>query len=156
MTISLLLHFHSYCFLLAPPPQAPRCGWGVCKPKSPRAPSVIQQPLLGDRLTQPQSKWLFCEWLPWPQKWKACSINTCFSLWKMPLRHPSLGRPLLRPKVGMILSQTLSSFQLIMGKLLASTPWSLFWRACSVPPMFGGGVVGFKTQHTGAGCWCWY
>ncbi|XP_032092893.1 battenin [Thamnophis elegans] len=54
MTIVPVIMLASYCFLLAPPPQAPRCGWGVCKPKSPRAPSVIQQPLLGDRLTHPQ------------------------------------------------------------------------------------------------------
>uniref|UniRef100_A0A0B8RSG0 Battenin n=1 Tax=Philothamnus irregularis TaxID=1899461 RepID=A0A0B8RSG0_9SAUR len=54
MTIVPVIMLGSYCFLLAPPPQAPRCGWGVCKPKSPRAPSVIQQPLLGDRLTLPQ------------------------------------------------------------------------------------------------------
>ncbi|XP_034279277.1 battenin [Pantherophis guttatus] len=54
MTIVPVIMLASYCFLLAPPPQAPRCGWGVCKPKSPRAPSVIQQPLLGDRLTLPQ------------------------------------------------------------------------------------------------------
>ncbi|XP_015674201.1 battenin-like [Protobothrops mucrosquamatus] len=43
-----------YCFLLAPPPQAPRCGWGVCKPKLSRASSVIHQPLLGEKLTLPQ------------------------------------------------------------------------------------------------------
>ncbi|XP_026567896.1 battenin isoform X1 [Pseudonaja textilis] len=54
MTIVPVIMLASYCFLLAPPPQAPRCGWGVCKPKSPRGPSVIQQPLLGDRLTVPQ------------------------------------------------------------------------------------------------------
>ncbi|ETE72672.1 Battenin [Ophiophagus hannah] len=54
MTIVPVIMLASYCFLLAPPPQAPRCGWGVCKPKSPRGPSVIQQPLLGDRLKVPQ------------------------------------------------------------------------------------------------------
>ncbi|XP_070585752.1 battenin-like isoform X1 [Erythrolamprus reginae] len=54
MTIVPVILLASYCFLLTPPPQAPRCGWGVCKPKTPRAPSVMQQPLLGDRLTLPQ------------------------------------------------------------------------------------------------------
>ncbi|XP_015665726.1 battenin [Protobothrops mucrosquamatus] len=55
MTIIPVIMLGSYCFLLAPPPQAPRCGWGVCKPKSPCASSVIQQPLLGDKLTLPQT-----------------------------------------------------------------------------------------------------
>ncbi|KAM3821605.1 battenin [Vipera latastei] len=51
MTIVPVIMLASYCFLLAPPPQAPRCGWGVCKPKLSRASSVIQQPLLGDKTT---------------------------------------------------------------------------------------------------------
>ncbi|XP_058037542.1 battenin [Ahaetulla prasina] len=54
MTIVPVIMVGSYCFLVAPSPQAPRCGWGVCKPKSPRASSVIQQPLLGNSLTLPQ------------------------------------------------------------------------------------------------------
>ncbi|XP_007421490.1 battenin [Python bivittatus] len=55
MTIVPVIMLGSYCFLLAPPPQAPRCGWGVCKPKSPRALSVAQQPLLGSKTTLPQA-----------------------------------------------------------------------------------------------------
>ncbi|XP_039191274.1 battenin [Crotalus tigris] len=54
MTIVPVIMLGSYCFLLAPPPEAPRCGWGVCKPKSSCASSGIQQPLLGDKLTLPQ------------------------------------------------------------------------------------------------------
>ncbi|XP_063157155.1 battenin isoform X2 [Candoia aspera] len=54
MTVVPVIMLASYCFLLAPPPQAPRCGWGVCKPKSLHAPSVVQQPLLGGKMTLPQ------------------------------------------------------------------------------------------------------
>ncbi|KAH0626574.1 hypothetical protein JD844_001636 [Phrynosoma platyrhinos] len=51
MTIVPVIMQASYCFLLSPPPQAPRCGWGSCTQKSLRAPSVTHQPLLGDNIT---------------------------------------------------------------------------------------------------------
>ncbi|XP_060636534.2 battenin [Anolis sagrei] len=51
MTIIPVIMQASYCFLLAPPPQAPRCGWGPCIKKSPRSSSVTHQPLLGGSST---------------------------------------------------------------------------------------------------------
>nr|XP_020648511.1 battenin isoform X1 [Pogona vitticeps]XP_020648512.1 battenin isoform X1 [Pogona vitticeps] len=41
----------SYCFLLAPPPHAPRCGWSTSTQKSQQASSMSQEPLLGREST---------------------------------------------------------------------------------------------------------
>ncbi|XP_062993751.1 battenin isoform X1 [Elgaria multicarinata webbii] len=51
MTIVPVIMLASYCFLLAPPPEAPRCGWGALPQTSLRNPSLTEQPLLGHKAT---------------------------------------------------------------------------------------------------------
>ncbi|KAJ7313885.1 hypothetical protein JRQ81_005660 [Phrynocephalus forsythii] len=50
MTVVPVIMQASYSFLLAPPPQAPRCGWGSTQ-KSRQASSMLQEPLLGAKGT---------------------------------------------------------------------------------------------------------
>nr|XP_034992100.1 battenin isoform X1 [Zootoca vivipara]XP_034992101.1 battenin isoform X1 [Zootoca vivipara] len=51
MTIVPVIVQVSYSFVLAPPPGAPRCGWGNRPQKSLRSPSSTQQPLLEIKAT---------------------------------------------------------------------------------------------------------
>ncbi|XP_053219925.1 battenin isoform X2 [Podarcis raffonei] len=51
MTIVPVIMQASYSFVLAPPPGAPRCGWGNRPQKSLRSPSSTQQPLLENKAT---------------------------------------------------------------------------------------------------------